>query len=158
VRWRSLSGLQRHGVQHPVARLVPAANGETDLIAAEVDLMRAARTAVPVLAEMPGFTSRMAHCGELDVAVETLAGGRDATEAFRRAFPDGRCQVPHWGYLVKGRMRVRYPDLEEVISAGEVGYMPPGHIPVIEEDTENIVFSLTGEYEKVMAALARRAG
>jgi hypothetical protein len=132
-------------------------NGEPDLNAAEVDRMRAARTELPILAEMPGFTSRLTHCGELDVAVETLAGGRDSTELFRRAFPDGRCQVPHWGYLVKGRMRVRYPDHEEVISAGEVWYMPPGHIPMTEEDVENVVFTLTGEYEKLMAAFARSA-
>ncbi len=117
--------------------------------------MRAPRTELPILAETAGFTSRFTHCGELDVAVETLAGGRDATEAFRRAFPDGRCPVPHWGYLVKGRLRVRYPDHEEIISAGEVWYMPPGHITSTEEDVENVVFTLAGEYERLMAALAR---
>ncbi len=117
--------------------------------------MRAARNELPILAETPGFTSRFTHCGELDVALETLAGGRDATEAFRRAFPDGRCPVPHWGYLIKGRMRVRYPDHEEVISAGEVWYMPPGHITATEEDVENVVFTLAGEYEQLMAALGR---
>lgn len=118
--------------------------------------MHAAPTELPVLVEGPGFTSRLTHCGQLDVAVETMAGGRDATQAFR-ALPEGRCQVPHWGYLVKGRIRIRYPDREEVISAGEVWYMAPGHIPVTEEDVENVVFSLAGEYEKVMAALARPA-
>ncbi len=110
---------------------------------------------MPVLSEAPGFTSRLTHCVELDIAVETSAAGRDATEAFR-ALPEGRCQVPHWGYMVKGRMRIRYPDHEEVISAGDVWYMPPGHIPMTEEDTENIVISLAGEYEKVMALLTRR--
>ena len=117
--------------------------------------MRATRSELPVLVESPGMTSRFAHLGELDVAVETLAGGRDATEAFRRAFPDGRCQVPHWGYLIKGRMRVRYADHEDVISAGEVWYMPPGHITSTEQDVENVVFTPAGEYEKLMAALAR---
>ncbi len=117
--------------------------------------MRAAPADVPVYAETPGFTSRLAHCGEFDVAVESLAGGRDATQVFRRAFPDGRCPVPHWGYLIRGRMRVRYPDHEEIIAAGEVWYMPPGHITSTDEDVENVVFTPTGEYEKLMAALAR---
>jgi hypothetical protein len=155
---RALEGLRRHPRPKAVALLVPAANGETDLGRKRGGLMRAAPTDVPVLAEGPGFTSRLTHCGEVDVAVETLAGGRDSTELFRRAFSDGRCQVPHWGYLVKGRMRVRYPDHEEVILAGEVWYMPPGHIPTTEEDVENIVFTLAGEYEQLMVALARGMG
>ena len=115
--------------------------------------MRATPGDLPVLVDSPGMTSRFAHWGELDVAVETMAGGRDATETFHRAFADGRCPVPHWGYLIKGRMRVRYPDREEVISAGEAWYMPPGHIPATDEDVENVVFTLAGEYEKLMAAL-----
>ncbi len=117
--------------------------------------MRAAPIDIPVLAESPGFTSRFTHCGDFDVAVETLAGGRDATEAFRRAFAGGSCPVPHWGYLVRGRIRVKYADHEEVISAGEVWYMPPGHIPVTEEAVENVVFTPAGEYERVMALLGR---
>ncbi len=119
--------------------------------------MRATRTELPILAESPGVTSRLTHWGDLDVAVETLTAGRDPTETFRRAFPDGRCPVPHWGYLVKGRMRVRYADHDEVISAGEIWYMAPGHIPAVEEDVENVVFTPGGEYEGLMAALARAA-
>jgi hypothetical protein len=116
--------------------------------------MRAAPADLPVLVASPGMTSRLAHWGEIDVAIETMAGGRDATEAFHRAFADGRCPVPHWGYLIKGRMRISYPDREEVISAGEAWYMPPGHIPATEDDVENVVFTLAGEYEKLMGALA----
>ncbi len=119
--------------------------------------MHAALTELPVLVEAPGMTSRFASWGELDIAVETQAGGRDATAVFHQAFADGRCPVPHWGYLVRGRMRVRYPDHEEVISAGEAWYMPPGHIPMTEEDVVDIVFTMAGEYEKVMATLARAA-
>jgi hypothetical protein len=117
--------------------------------------MRAGLDDLAILVESPGMASRFARWGELDVAVETMAGGRDPSALFHRVFPDGRCPVPHWGYLVRGRMRVKYPDHEEVISAGEAWYMPPGHIPTTEEDIVDIVFSLAGEYEKVMAALAR---
>ncbi len=119
--------------------------------------MRTSLSGLPVLVEAPGMTSRFANWGELDVAVETTASGRDATAVFHRAFPDGRCPVPHWGYLVKGRMRIKYPDREEVISAGEAWYMPPGHIPMTEEDVVDIVFTMAGEYEKVMATITRAA-
>jgi len=33
------------------------------------------------------------------------------------ALPGGNCPCPHWGYLVKGRLIVRYGDHEEVIEA-----------------------------------------
>ena len=117
--------------------------------------MRAGLNDLPILVESPGMASRFAHWGELDVAVETMGAGRDPTPLFHRVFADGRCPVPHCGYLVKGRMRVKYPDREETISAGEAWYMPPGHIPATEEDVVDIVFTMAGEYEKVMAALAR---
>jgi hypothetical protein len=109
-------------------------------VSTKEDLMRAARNDLPVTREIPGFTSRRTQWGEFTVAIETVAGGFDPTEKFR-SLPDGRCQRPHWGYLIKGRMRIKYPDREEVISAGDAYYMPPGHIPVVEEDAEVIEFS-----------------
>ena len=41
--------------------------------------------------------------------------------------PGGRCSCPHWGYVLKGRMTVRYADHEEVCETGDAFYMPPGH-------------------------------
>lgn len=119
--------------------------------------MRAGPTDLPLLLSSQGMTSRFANWGELDVAVETQAAPRDATAVFHRAFPDGRCPVPHWGYLIKGRMRIKYPDHEEVISAGEAWYMAPGHIPTTEEDVVDVVFTMAGEYEKLIAAIGRAA-
>jgi hypothetical protein len=52
-------------------------------------------------------------------------------------------------------MRITCPDHEEIISAGGAWYMPAGHVAITEDDVENIVFTLAGEYEKVMAAIAR---
>ena len=76
----------------------------------------------------------------------------DATELFA-PLPGGRCQCPHWGYVIKGRMRIKYADHDEVISAGEVYYMAPGHIPVIEEAVELVEFSPRGEYQKTMTVV-----
>jgi WD40 repeat protein len=41
--------------------------------------------------------------------------------------PDNMCQSAHWGYLFKGKLRFTYKDHDEVISAGEAYYAPPGH-------------------------------
>lgn len=115
-------------------------------------MAHASKNDLAVAAEMDGFESRQTQWGDLNVALETIAGGMDATELFS-PLPDGRCQCPHWGYVVKGRFRVKYADREEVVSAGEAYYLEPGHIPVVEADTELIEFSPAGEYQKTMAAL-----
>jgi hypothetical protein len=113
--------------------------------------MHASKSDLPVVAEMPGFESRQAEWGGFTAAVETIAEGLDASEMFAD-LPDGRCQSPHWGYVVKGRARIKYADHEEVISEGEAYYLPPGHIPVVEEDSVIVEFSPGEEYEKTLAA------
>jgi len=70
------------------------------------------------------------------------------------SLPGGNCSCPHWGYVLKGRMIVRYPDREETVEAGEAFYMPPGHAPEAEEDTELIQFSPTDQLAETEAAIA----
>lgn len=67
--------------------------------------------------------------------------------------PTGRCTCPHWGYVFKGRMIVRYDDHEEVINAGEAFYMPPGHAPEAEAGTELLQFSPADLLAEVEAAI-----
>jgi mannose-6-phosphate isomerase-like protein (cupin superfamily) len=71
------------------------------------------------------------------------------------ALPGGRCPCPHWGYLVKGRLTVRYGDHEEVIEAGDAFYLPPGHTPEAEEGTEIVQFSPAKELAAVDDALKK---
>ena len=64
--------------------------------------MHAAKSDLPVGMEIPNIiTSRQAQWGDLNVAVENIAIG-DATKFFAAKLPEGRCQCPHWGYVVKG--------------------------------------------------------
>jgi hypothetical protein len=73
-----------------------------------------------------------------------------------KGLPDDRCQCPHWGYVVKGRMTFRYADRDEVYEAGEAFYAPPGHAPVKHEPgTEIVMFSPAGELQKTEAVMAR---
>lgn len=71
------------------------------------------------------------------------------------ALPDGNCSCPHWGYVLKGRMIVRYADHEEVLETGDAFYLPPGHAPEAEEGTELIQFSPTDKLAETEAALAK---
>jgi len=96
------------------------------------------------------------HYGELDgytVGFEQFREDADATPLFK-GLPDDRCQSPHWGYVISGRVTFRYADRDEVYETGDAYYAPPGHIPVIEAGTETVEFSPTEEYAKTMAVVA----
>jgi len=56
-----------------------------------------------------------------------------------KGLPDDRCQCPHWGYVIKGRLTYRFADREEVFEAGDAFYLPPGHIPVANEPGSEMV-------------------
>ena len=79
----------------------------------------------------------------------------DATPLLK-GLPDDRCQCPHWGYVIKGRLLYRFGDREEAFEAGDAFYAGPGHIPVGQEPgTEIVQFSPTEELREVEAVMAR---
>ena len=79
----------------------------------------------------------------------------DATPLMN-GLPDNRCQCPHWGYVIKGRMTMRFPEHEEVYEAGEAYYAPPGHCPVKHDPgTEIVQFSPAGELRKTQEVMMK---
>ena len=72
-----------------------------------------------------------------------------------KGLPDDRCQCPHWGFLFKGKIVVRYADHEEIIEAGQAFYMPPGHVPEAVEDCELLQFSPSGPMHESLDAMRR---
>ena len=115
--------------------------------------MRGSKQDLSLDVEEPGVAIRQAEWGEMNAALETFAAGV-ATAPLFKGLPDDRCQCPHWGYVVKGRVRVHYRDHDEILNAGDVYYMPPGHTTVFEEDTEVVEFSPRGEYQKTIEVAA----
>jgi hypothetical protein len=91
---------------------------------------------------------RQAEWGDMRVGYETYLSDFDDAELLKD-LPDNRCQCPHWGYLIAGHMIVRYADHEEVVKAGEVYYMSPGHTMVVEAGTVLIEFSSKEEFRKL---------
>ncbi len=116
--------------------------------------MRARKEDIPLIIQDGQSYGRYMAWGEMDVAWEFWQAGRDTTGIFK-GLPDDSCPVPHWGYMIKGRMRIKYRDHDEVINAGEVFYMQPGHNTATEEDCELVWFGPKGETKKVMEVAAR---
>ncbi|HET8629856.1 MAG TPA: hypothetical protein VFL91_20745 [Thermomicrobiales bacterium] len=120
--------------------------------------MRGSERDLPVAGEFATpqgpAVSRQGAWGEMNIVLERAPGGLDTAPYFR-GLPDDRCQCPHWGYVVRGRLRVRYADREEVLVAGDAYYLAPGHTTYTEEATELVEFSPLGAYQRTMAAVAR---
>lgn len=116
--------------------------------------MRANKEEIPVAFEGDGVVSRQTQWGEMNVAMETAPAGMDSRPLFK-GLPGDSCQCPHWGYVIRGRGRVIYPDREEILNAGDAYYLEPGHNLVVEEDGEIVEFSPKGEYQKTMEAVAK---
>ena len=53
-----------------------------------------------------GFRSRMVEWGGMIVSYETFPKGTDATPLFK-GLPGDLCQAPHWGHILKGRVRIK---------------------------------------------------
>jgi hypothetical protein len=116
--------------------------------------MRGSKQDVPVSMEMGGVVIREVEWGDMNVALDSFPAGADSAPVFR-GLPDDRCQCPHWGYVVKGRLRVRYKDHDETLVAGDTYYLSPGHTTIFDEDTELVEFSPKGEYQKTLEVVAR---
>ena len=56
---------------------------------------------------------------------------------------------------MKGRITVKYKDHQEVINAGDVYYMKPGHTGIIGAGTEYVEFSPKEKYKLTMEAIKR---
>ena len=91
---------------------------------------------------------RQDEWGDMRVGYETYLSDFDYAELLK-GLPDDRCQCPHWGYLIAGRMIVRYADHEEVVETGEVYYMAPGHTMAVDVGTVLIEFSPKEEFRKL---------
>lgn len=118
--------------------------------------MKSARQDLPVEAEMSEGTIRQVTWGSMTVEAGVVRQAIDTAPLFR-GLPDDRCQCPHWGYVIKGRMRCRFADHEEVFSAGDVYYVPPGHTFAFEAGCEYVEFSPAEEYRRTMEVVERNA-
>ena len=116
--------------------------------------MRASKQGIPVTAVMAEGELRVVEWGGMTVEWGTFRAEADPAPLFR-GLPDDRCQCPHWGYVLKGRLRYRYADHEDVYTAGDVYYAPAGHTPVLEAGAEWIELSPAKEYQQTMEVAER---
>ena len=115
--------------------------------------MHASRDSLPAETMGDSYEGHFAYWGEYMAYFESIKGGTDFSPLFV-GLPDDSCQSPHWGYVFKGKIRFIYKDHDEVISAGEAYYAPPGHTVEILEDTETVEFSPAALFQERFQLIA----
>jgi len=103
---------------------------------------------------LPGLMD--AATAELDgysVEMESWSVDMDFEFAYK-GLPNDQCQAHHVGYVVKGTLRIRTADGEEVFEAGDAYVIQPGHVPAIAAGSEFVTFT-PAEEAKAMAGVVQ---
>ncbi len=101
--------------------------------------------------------------GGLTVDVNNAPKGTNFTPLLE-GLENDHCQVPHWGYVVKGSIQIEYEDgTKETFKEGEAFYMKPGHTALVLEDLKLVSFSpehgmheLSDHLEKKVAEMSKK--
>ena len=128
--------------------------------------MQQAKRDIPVKIDTPDAVARQqagfgdaSDYGELGGEYFALSAGTDVSPLLK-GLEDDLCQVPHWGYVLRGSLAVHYTDgTEETDETGDLFYRPPGHTVRAVEDSDIVMFSPQHEHAAVIEhMLAKMSG
>jgi len=114
------------------------------------------REDVPIAIDGGGVEFRRQSAGTMSVAFVRAQKGTDLRPALK-GLPDDLCQCPHWGYVLKGKVRMHTKTGHQDYEEGQAFYWAPGHAPEILEDSEYVDFSPTAELDSVIHHIVSQA-
>lgn len=116
---------------------------------------KASRKTASEAVELEGYEGHFENFGPYTVGFESYSADADIAPLFA-GLPDDRCQCPHMGYVVEGKVKFTFTDgREEVYEAGDAYYAPPGHLPYLYAGSEVVEFSPSAELQETMAVVER---
>ncbi len=113
------------------------------------------REDLPVAMNAAGLELRFTPVGRMILSFYQIPKNTDFASLLR-GLPGDMCQCPHWGYLRKGKMLIHTGTGDETVEAGQVFYMPPGHVPEFPEDCELFEFAPMAEFNEMMQHVMRQ--
>jgi len=113
---------------------------------------RTRKDEAPILLDEPEIEGRYVELGDWTVSYETFRVDIDPAPLYR-GLPDDRCQCPHWGVVLSGRLVMRYAEHDETFTAGDAYYIAPGHLPLVFEGASVVEFSPTDALQATTAVL-----
>jgi hypothetical protein len=118
-------------------------------------MAKASKTTASDHVELEGYEGHFEDFGPFTVGFEKYTADAEIAPLFV-GLPDDRCQCPHMGYVVKGKVKFAFADgTEETYEAGDAYYAPPGHLPTLYAGSEVVEFSPTAELQQTMAVVER---
>jgi hypothetical protein len=105
--------------------------------------------------QLEGYEGHFENFGPYTVGFERYTADADLA-ALMAGLPDDRCQCPHLGYVLKGRVRFTFGDDHvEEYEAGDAYYAPPGHTPFLYAGSEVVEFSPTAELQQTIEVVTK---
>ena len=119
--------------------------------------MKIKKEDIPTTMQGPDTIMRgLSGWGGMTVAFNEFPAGTDFGPLLQ-GLKNNSCQCPHWGYIVQGKLLMKYDDgAEEYLSAGDVFYMQPGHTGIVQEDVKLLDFSPEKELNEVLSHIAKK--
>jgi hypothetical protein len=104
---------------------------------------------------LEGYEGAFEDFGPYTVGFERYTADADLGPLFK-GLPDDRCQCPHMGYVIRGKLKFTFADgHEEVYEAGDAYYAPPGHLPYLYAGSEVVEFSPTAELQQTIEVVTK---
>jgi mannose-6-phosphate isomerase-like protein (cupin superfamily) len=116
--------------------------------------LRASKSELTVLVEAGDASIRGVEWAGMQVAIISVPAGTDFGPLLK-GLPNDRCPSPHWGYVLKGRLRVEQGGTEEVLHVGDAFYAGAGHTAVADEDTEFLEISPSDRFQEALRGVLR---
>jgi hypothetical protein len=116
--------------------------------------MRISKSDMKTVMETDDMSMKEEIWGDMQVGYNSTETEIDVGPLLK-GLPNDMCQAPHWGYVFRGNIQIKYPDREENINAGDTFYIEPGHTGVIGAGTEWIEFSPEESARKTADAISR---
>ena len=105
--------------------------------------------------QLEGYEGHFEDFGPYTVGFERYTADADLAPLLA-GLPDDRCQCPHMGYVLKGKVRFTFGDDHvEVYEAGDAYYAPPGHTPFLYAGSEVVEFSPTAELQQTIEVVTK---
>ncbi len=106
---------------------------------------------IPVVLNRNGTILRsQKDFGELTATYNEIPAGTNL-EPFLKGLKNNHCHSEHYGTVLEGAIRINYTNgNEEVLSSGDLFYIPAGHTARVEQDLKIIIFSTIKEHSEVI--------
>jgi len=117
---------------------------------------KASKTTASESVSVEGYEGHFENLdGGYTVGFETYTADADLAPLFK-GLPEDRCQAPHWGYVIKGKLKFTFAaGQEETYETGDAYYAPPGHTPHLYAGSEVVEFSPSDELAATMEVVEK---